>query len=213
MCFIHFVSASGSGKSTIAALLARQYDVPQPTSLTNNILLANLPLSSYRISFLRSQLSIVSQDPQLFAGSILENVAIGLTGTDRELRLDGTNIDQVRMWCQDALEKAQAWAFVQRLPKGMDTILTRNDLSGGQKQRSVSLTGKNTLIKDALATDASYHNLCRLVSDRVAIARALVRRPKCLILDESSSDLDSRTESNLMRALKNEREAVGMTVM
>lgn len=132
-------TASGSGKSTITALLLRQYDLPNPTSLTSNIFIQSRPINTLNTSFLRSQLAIVSQDPQLLAGSILENVSIGLTGTPNELKLDRSNLDVVEQLCRVALEQAQAWAFVQKLPKGIYTSVSGGKtgvLSGGQKQRS-----------------------------------------------------------------------------
>jgi ATP-binding cassette, subfamily B (MDR/TAP), member 1 len=93
---------------------------------------------------------------QLFSGSILENVAVGLTGTSDELAHDGSNRARVEELCRAALQKAQAMEFTDRLPNGLDEIITGGKtgvLSGGQKQR-------------------------------IAVARALVRRPRVLILGE-----------------------------
>lgn len=120
----------------MTSLLLRQYDVPDPASLTNNIFIDSHPVSSVRISHLRDQIAICAQDPILFAASILENVAVGLTSTKDEL--NKTNIEAVRVLCREALRKAQALDFVEKLPAGIDTVISGGKtgvLSGGQKQR------------------------------------------------------------------------------
>lgn len=97
-----------------------------------------MPIASLRTAFLRQQISIVSQDPMLSTGTVLDNVAVGLTGTPLERDIDGSNDDVVRGLCQDALEKAQAWDFVSRLPDGIDSVVSgarTGVLSGGQRQR------------------------------------------------------------------------------
>lgn len=153
-------------------------------------------LRSYNLRWLRSQIAVVSQHPQLFSASIFENVAAGLTGTELALRPDldllpdaspatKARVAKTRSRCQGALEKADAWGFVQRLPEGMDTVVSGGRaglLSGGQRQR-------------------------------VAIARALVREPEVLILDEATSALDSATEDRIKRMLQDEQQRRGMTVV
>ncbi|CED83556.1 Multidrug/pheromone exporter, ABC superfamily [Phaffia rhodozyma] len=180
-----FVGHSGSGKSTLTALLLRQFDVPNPSSLTNNVLINDIPVSAYQLSFLRQQMAIVSQEPLLFAGSILDNVAVGLSGTPDEYDTDKTNDQKVRELCTRALKTAQAWDFISRLPEGLDTVVNGMKtglLSGGQRQR-------------------------------LAVARALVRRPKLLIMDEATSALDSETERRLQTELMEEQAQTGMTVI
>ena len=84
-------------------------------------------------------MAIVSQDPQLLSGTILENVSVGLTGTPNELKSDGSNLADVESLCRRALQQAQAWNFVQKLPTGIHTFVSGGKtgvLSGGQKQRS-----------------------------------------------------------------------------
>ncbi|CAE6486016.1 unnamed protein product [Rhizoctonia solani] len=176
------VGASGSGKSTIAALLMRYYD---PSS--GQLLLTGHDTRSLNLTWFRSQISIVSQDPQLFTASIFENVAYGLTGTPHELPSDPseTQLQDVRNRVEWALKQAQAWEFVCNLPEGMDTRVSgarTGVLSGGQRQR-------------------------------IAAARALVRRPRILLLDEGTSALDSETEQKLMQAIYKEQEETGMTTI
>ncbi|CCO36629.1 ATP-binding cassette, subfamily B (MDR/TAP),member 1 [Rhizoctonia solani AG-1 IB] len=176
------VGASGSGKSTIAALLMRYYD---PTN--GQLLLTGHETRSLNLSWLRSQISLVSQEPQLFTASVFENVAYGLTGTPYELPSNpsGLQIEDARRRVEWALKQAQAWDFVCNLPEGINTRVSGGRtgvLSGGQRQR-------------------------------IAAARALVRRPRILLLDEGTSALDSETEHNLMKAIHKEQEETGMTTI
>ncbi|KAG8754876.1 hypothetical protein FRC11_006395, partial [Ceratobasidium sp. 423] len=142
---------------------------------------------SLNLTWLRSQISIVSQEPQLFTASIFENVAYGLTGTPHELPSDPSEaqLQDARNRVEWALKQAQAWEFVCNLPEGMDTRVSgarTGVLSGGQRQR-------------------------------IAAARALVRRPRILLLDEGTSALDSETEQKLMKAIHQEQEETGMTTI
>ncbi|ELU39567.1 multidrug resistance protein 1 [Rhizoctonia solani AG-1 IA] len=142
---------------------------------------------SLNLAWLRSQISLVSQEPQLFTASIFENVAYGLTGTIYELPSDPSEdqLQDARRRVEWALKQAQAWEFVCNLPEGMDTRVSgarTGVLSGGQRQR-------------------------------IAAARALVRRPRILLLDEGTSALDSETEQKLMKAIHKEQTETGMTTI
>ena len=146
--------------------------------------------------WLRSQIAIVQQHPQLFTASIFENVAAGLTGTEWEYLpdidgdpnapgYDAARTAAIRDKVMRALQKAECWHFVSKLPQGMDTPVSGGRtglLSGGQRQR-------------------------------VAIARALVREPRLLCLDEGTSALDSDTESKIKLALQREQQERGMTTI
>ena len=116
---IALVGQSGSGKSTIANLLTRFYDVNEGTITIDNIDIKDMKLES-----LRGLMGLVTQDSILFNDTIKNNILLGKeNATDEEVL--------------DALKIANAYEFVMNLPKGMETNIgdAGNKLSGGQKQR------------------------------------------------------------------------------
>jgi ATP-binding cassette subfamily B (MDR/TAP) protein 1 len=234
--FTAIVGPSGSGKSSVAALLIREYD-PETANVLRDVDVAikqhfaEVPKESkdkgsenegqaefkqerdsvsgggvirfaghdvrdLNLQWLRQQVAVVSQNPQLFSGTILDNVASGLTGTPLEYRPDldkargndekeSVRVTEIRARCEEALVKAQAWDFVAALPEGMDTIILGGRtgvLSGGQLQR-------------------------------VALARALVSRPKCLLLDEATSAVASDAEMRIKEMLEEEQQRRGLTLV
>jgi ATP-binding cassette subfamily B (MDR/TAP) protein 1 len=113
------VGESGSGKSTIMALILQYY---QPTE--GSVSFDGLSANKISLKKLRSQMSLVSQEPLLFNLSIKENIRLGqLTATDAEI--------------EKAAEMAGVMSYVGRLPQGLNTnVGTKGSfLSGGQKQR------------------------------------------------------------------------------
>ncbi len=116
---VALVGQSGSGKSTIANLITRFYDVNKGAILIDGIDIRDLTTSS-----LRQQLGIVTQDAILFNDTIKNNLKLGNeNATDAEVI--------------EALKIANAWEFIEALPEGIDTNIgdSGNRLSGGQKQR------------------------------------------------------------------------------
>ncbi|KAF9891564.1 hypothetical protein FE257_003575 [Aspergillus nanangensis] len=124
--FIALVGSSGCGKSTVIALLERFYD-PSAGSINLN----SSPLPSLSPRLYRKIVSLVQQQPDLFPGSIRENVALGL-GCDARADL-GVADSQI----ESALRAANAWDFVSSLPDGLATPVGFGgpQLSGGQRQR------------------------------------------------------------------------------
>uniref|UniRef100_A0A8C2KB10 Antigen peptide transporter 1 n=1 Tax=Cyprinus carpio TaxID=7962 RepID=A0A8C2KB10_CYPCA len=113
------VGPSGSGKSTIVSLLERFY---QPRN--GEILLDQNPLVKYKDQYLHEKISVVSQEPVLFARSVRENIKYGKeNASDEEMRA--------------AAKLANADDFIDSLPKGYDTDAGEKggQVSGGQKQR------------------------------------------------------------------------------
>ena len=115
------VGASGSGKSTVIQMLLRFYD---PSA--GAVLLDGQDLRSLKLSWLRAQMGLVSQEPALFSASIRENIAYGKEGASQEE-------------VQAAAVSANAAEFISRLPQGFDTPCGERgvQMSGGQKQRLV----------------------------------------------------------------------------
>ena len=116
---VALVGQSGSGKSTIANLLTRFYDVNNGSISIDGNNIKDLSKAS-----LRTQIGLVTQDSILFNNSIKNNLKIGNeSATDEEIL--------------KALKVANAWEFVKELPEGIETNIgdAGNSLSGGQKQR------------------------------------------------------------------------------
>jgi subfamily B ATP-binding cassette protein MsbA len=116
---VALVGQSGSGKSTIANLLTRFYDVNEGTIAIDGIDIKDMNLHS-----LRDLMGLVTQDSILFNDTIKANISLG--------KLDATDDEII-----EALKIANAYEFVKDLPLGIDTNIgdSGNKLSGGQKQR------------------------------------------------------------------------------
>ena len=160
---IALVGESGCGKTTIANLIERLYDITE-----GEILLDGLDIRKYDIQFLRNMIGYCEQEPILFNRSIRDNIIFG-----REKFIEESNQD-INQLVQTACEEAYITEFIDKLPGGLDYIAGTKGgkLSGGQKQR-------------------------------IAIARAILTKPKILILDDSSSALDNKSEQIVQKALDN----------
>ncbi|XP_074167186.1 antigen peptide transporter 2 [Sminthopsis crassicaudata] len=112
------VGPNGAGKSSVAALLQNLY---QPTQ--GQVLLDGEPLFRYHHQYLHSQVSVVSQEPVLFSGSVRDNIAYGL---------DSCGDDEVRA----AAQAVRADGFISNLEHGLDTVVGEKGsrVSAGQKQ-------------------------------------------------------------------------------
>ncbi len=128
---VALVGRSGSGKSTIANLLTRFYDID-----SGEITLDGVNIEDYTLASLRRQVAIVSQNVHLFNDSIANNIAYASEG-----RYSREEIIK-------AAETAHAMEFIERFPEGLDTIIGENGamLSGGQRQR---LAIARALLRDA----------------------------------------------------------------
>jgi len=151
---IALVGPTGAGKTTIANLLTRFYDIDSGT-----IEIDGQDVAGVRKDDLRRKLGLVLQDNFLFAATVMENIRYGrLEASDEEVRA--------------AARLANADMFIHRLPQGYQTVLAErgSNLSQGQRQL-------------------------------LAIARAVLADPDILILDEATSNVDTRTEKHLQDAL------------
>jgi ABC-type multidrug transport system fused ATPase/permease subunit len=117
--FLALVGASGSGKSTIVSLAARLYDPDQ-----GRLLFDGIDLRELDPRWLRTQVTLVSQDSSLFSRSIEENIRYGSEDASAEE-------------IAEALRVADAREFIEHLPDGLDTHVGDRGvvLSGGQRQR------------------------------------------------------------------------------
>ena len=116
---VALIGHTGSGKTTLTALVPRFYDVQEGA-----VLLDGADVRDVRLEDLRRAIAIVSQDPFLFSTTVRENIAFGVpAATDEEV--------------ERAARMAQAHDFVSALPEGYDTVIGERGitLSGGQRQR------------------------------------------------------------------------------
>ncbi|TDZ35952.1 Leptomycin B resistance protein pmd1 [Colletotrichum spinosum] len=122
------VGASGSGKSTIIGLLERWYN-----TASGDIKLDGVSIRDLRLSWLRTTMRLVQQEPVLFNGTVFDNIVNGLVGTEWET---ASREDQMRR-VKYAAKLAFADDFIANLPDGYDTRIGERGglLSGGQKQR------------------------------------------------------------------------------
>ena len=97
------VGGSGSGKSTVIALIQRFYD-----PLDGEILLDGTNVKLLQLSWLRAQIGLVSQEPALFATTIKHNILLGRQGATMEEIIE-------------AAKKSNAHSFISQLPQGYDT--------------------------------------------------------------------------------------------
>ncbi len=152
---VAFVGPSGSGKTTLVKLLVGLYH-PQ----SGQILYNRRPSDVVDLDRLRERIGLVTQDTQLFSGTIRENLLFVRPGaTDEE--------------CLEVLGQAACQPLLARADRGLDTVIGEGGVkvSGGERQR-------------------------------LAIARALLRRPQLLVFDEATSSLDSLTEEDISRTIR-----------
>ncbi|KAF2472791.1 multidrug resistance protein 1 [Lindgomyces ingoldianus] len=167
------VGASGSGKSTIIGLLERWYD-----QATGNLYLDGVEIQELNLQWLRTNMRLVQQEPVLFSGTVYENVAFGLFGTNKA-RLPAT---EQRALIEKACKDAYADEFIERLPKGYDTQIGERAmmLSGGQKQRlaiarSIVSDPKVLLLDEATsALDPKAEKIVQQALDNVSANRTTV---------------------------------------
>jgi ATP-binding cassette subfamily B protein/subfamily B ATP-binding cassette protein MsbA len=151
---VALVGATGAGKTTLASLIPRFFDPWEGCVLIDGTDIRDIELHS-----LRDQVGMVLQDSFLLPMTIAENIAYGRPEASRQEVMA-------------AAEAANAVEFINRMPKGYDTVIGERGvtLSGGQRQR-------------------------------LSIARALLKNAPILILDEPTSAMDAKTESLILEAL------------
>ncbi|KAF2279256.1 multidrug resistance protein-like protein 1 [Westerdykella ornata] len=167
------VGPSGCGKSTIIGLLERWYDQASGT-----VLLDGVDIRKLNVRWLRTQMRLVQQEPVLFSGTVYENVALGLWGTEKA----GLPEAEQRALVERACKEAYADEFIERLPKGYDTQVGERAmmLSGGQKQRmaiarSIVSDPKVLLLDEATsALDPKAEKIVQMALDQVSEKRTVI---------------------------------------
>ena len=152
--FTALVGESGSGKSTLAKLLVHYYDLNGGT-----ITLGGQDITDMSIEALNDNISYVSQEQFLFNTTLYENILIGKPDASRDDVLA-------------AAEKAQCNEFLERLPKGIDTMAGDGGkmLSGGERQR-------------------------------ISLARAILKNAPVIVLDEATAFIDPENEEKMNAAI------------
>jgi len=148
------VGPTGSGKTSIINLLIRFYD---PTS--GGVFLNGVDVKTIDPEVLRAKMALVMQDPFLFSETIRRNITLG-----------AGDISEAAMG--RILEDSNCKTFVERLPDGLDTVLSEGGASISSGERQL-----------------------------ISIARAFARNPEFIILDEATSHIDSETEHKIQDAL------------
>ncbi|RAL01225.1 ABC transporter ATP-binding protein [Aspergillus ibericus CBS 121593] len=169
------VGASGSGKSTVVALLERWYHLADNNG---NISIGDRSIRDLDAKWWRSHIGLVQQEPFLFNDSIYNNVAFGLIGSDWEDQPDGVKMELVVQACKEAY----ADDFIQRLPLGYTTIVGESGitLSGGQRQRlaiarSIVKRPPILILDEATSSiDVRGEKLVQSALDRVATGRTTI---------------------------------------
>jgi ATP-binding cassette, subfamily B, bacterial len=149
---VALIGHTGSGKTTLASLVPRFYDV-----VRGRVTIDGADVREVRLASLRRSIGIVAQDPFLFSATVRENIAFGAPEAGEE--------DVVR-----AARLAQAHEFIEELPNGYDTVIGERGitLSGGQRQRiaiarALILDPRVLILDDATASvDATTEARIRL---------------------------------------------------
>ncbi len=152
---VAFVGATGAGKTTILALLCRNYDIQH-----GQILLDGIDIRNIKIANLRSFIGQMLQDVFMFSGTIMSNIT---------LRDDSISEEEVEQACK----YVNAHRFIEKLPnKYYEQVRERgNNYSAGQRQL-------------------------------ISFARTLVHKPRIMILDEATANIDTETEELIQESLK-----------
>ncbi|KFG85180.1 ATP-binding cassette multidrug transport protein ATRC [Metarhizium anisopliae] len=167
------VGQSGSGKSTIIGLIERWYNVT-----SGSIKLDGREIKDLNINWLRKNVRLVQQEPVLFQGSVFENIAYGLIGTEWQDAPKEVQLEKIK----EAARMAFADDFITELPDGYDTQIGQRGglLSGGQKQRvaiarSIVSQPKVLLLDEATsALDPHAEGVVQQALDRASKGRTTI---------------------------------------
>ncbi|KAM7251605.1 hypothetical protein ACFE04_023488 [Oxalis oulophora] len=195
---VALVGGSGSGKSTVIALLQRFYD-----PIDGDILLDGYKIRKLQLKWFRSQMGLVNQEPILFATTIKENILFGKEGASME--------DVV-----EAAKAANAHDYIVKLPDGYETQVGQFgfQLSGGQKQRiaiarALIRDPKILLLDEATsALDSQSESIVQQAIDRASVGRttvvvahrlSTVRNANLIMVLQAGNLIESGSHEELMQ--------------
>lgn len=197
---IALVGSTGSGKTTIANLLTRFYDIEEGSG---SITYDGIPLNDIKKQDLRRSIAVVLQDIHLFTGTVLENIRYGnLEATDKQV--------------YDAAKLANADSFIRHLPQGFDTVIKGDgsNLSQGQRQliaiARAAVANPPVLILDEATSsiDTRTESLIEKGMDQLMRGRTVfviahrlstVRNADCIIVLEEGSIIEQGTHDELLQ--------------
>ncbi|MBR5967747.1 MAG: ABC transporter ATP-binding protein, partial [Lachnospiraceae bacterium] len=177
---IGIIGGTGSAKSTLVNLISRLYDVNEGT-----LTVGGVDVRKYDIETLRDEVSVVLQKNVLFSGTVMENLRWGVR-KHREPDANGRLViveheetpeekAAIEAECRRACKLACADEFIEKMPDKYETHI---------EQGGANVSGGQ--------------------KQRLCIARALVKKPKILILDDSTSAVDTATDAKIRRAFAEE---------
>jgi ABC-type multidrug transport system fused ATPase/permease subunit len=195
---VALVGGSGGGKSTIASLLMRFYDVNK-----GEILIDGKPIESYLLADLRRHIAYVPQDVMLFGGTIYENILYGNPNASKDEVIE-------------AAQKANALEFIQSFPDQFETKVGERgiQLSGGQKQRiaiaraviknpSILILDEATSALDSESEKLVQSALDNLMKDRTSIVIAhrlsTIRNAELIVVLDKGSIVESGRHEELIQ--------------
>jgi len=185
---VALVGPSGAGKTTIASLLPRFWDVTR-----GRVTLDDVDVRALSFADLRGSIGMVPQEPALFSGSIRDNIAYARPGEQGPAPTEAEVIAAARA--------AHAWEFIERMPAGLDTVVGERGvkLSGGQRQRlaiarvflknpavvvldeaTSSLDTESERAVEAAMADLLRHRSTLIIAHRLSTVR---RAHRVLVLD------------------------------
>ena len=200
---VALIGHTGSGKTTLASLVPRFYDVERGRVTVDGVDVRDVTLAS-----LRRSIGVVAQDPFLFSATVRENIAFGVVeATDEEV--------------ERAARLAQAHEFIGALPDGYDTVIGERGitLSGGQRQRlaiarALILDPRILILDDATASvDATTEarirtGLREVMRDRTTII--IAHRLSTIALADELVVLDGRAHRGARHARRADRDEPGL---
>ncbi len=193
---VALVGHSGSGKTSLTKLLFRFVDPQQ-----GRILLDGTDAQSFTLASLRSQISLVPQQPELFHRSIRDNITLGKSVSEAQLR--------------EVAEQAGALDFIGKLPQGFETLVGERGvkLSGGEKQRvaiaraflehaSIVVLDEATSALDSLTEQQIQQAIFQLIANKTAIVIAhrlatILRMDRIIVL-ENGAIIEQGTHAELL---------------